>query len=486
MKLFIVIIKVALLTIISNTLLAQKKQVPDTRQILGNSYQSLDFSLYGNVPYVFLGDYNGQTLICMQEKEGYKLKKFNDKMGLMYEMLLIDIPFEVENLVFLQKDTFFTAMYEVIEKKDRVIKKQLYGASFYAIGEPEIIAKIDYFKKDGKTTFKVSDNLQYAVGYNLYKDNDDLFTSYFVYNNNNSTSTKVLETEVPSLGNSTTLNMYITNYGVIHAISTTLNKDNSITDVYSAVIKEFAAKAKFTALDLGGLEYNYIITRYTSEMDKLYIALNHANSDDDNTGIVKLIIDSAKKVTKNTVVISNVTKRKQKVEGFSSYIPRQLLISSDGSIIIASEFYEMKEYVLGKDISALNTQTTIPIHINRTVKRYTYGDVLITKIDSANNVIWQETMHKEQVSDGDEGLYSSFSLLKLKKDFWIYFNAQDKLNTIQQAQVDLNGEFRYQILNDRILDLNNAVFNKYKQISATEIIIPCEKNNTFSFVKVSQ
>jgi hypothetical protein len=452
--------------------------------------QSIDSKLYGTVPYVIVGMQNKQVLICQQEKDGYFLKQYNEKMGLVRSMPMPHIPWEISKLVFIKKDTFYTAIFELLDKKGNyTISKQLYGASFIPIDSNVLLYSDGVEEKRSSIQWVQSEDKQYLGLFYIQTSDDEPEIKYSFYNHTTGKFTKASSTSIPFYNSATSAQLFISNKGNAAFLLGSLASNNAIEESYITAFDINAKSPKFYKLQTGANTYNYQIAKFNESTQEVIICYTYTESADENlNGLKRLVynIDSQKVITKKDILVENITNRKKEIGSFDNYIPRQILLRNDGGLVYVAEYYEMQEIILGTDISGLNVSSSIPARLNRTVKRYNYGDLLLISLNGKDSIEWVETIHKEQVSENDDGFYSSFANLRLKSKFAIFFNATDKMNTVQLATINSMGEFKYSIINETKLSVVNMVVKKAKQISTKDIIIPCEKLNTFSFVKISE
>ena len=116
--------------------------------------------------------------------------------------------------------------------------------------------------------------------------------------------------------------------------------------------------------------------------------------------------------------------------------------------------------------------------------RYYFEDIVLVSIDKNLKVNWANTIPKKQYDDGEDN-YMSFSMLNSGKEIHFLFLEKEKnLEVISNHSVLPHGEFkRYATLKSR--EAGYQFMPKLaKQISATQVIIPCVYRGYICFAKV--
>jgi hypothetical protein len=276
----------------------------------------------------------------------------------------------------------------------------------------------------------------------------------------------------------------LNNDGIFISIMS-LDKDEMIEkmQIYNAKNNEVP---KPTVVDLKEDKFNYKCMQVNNTANSVAIILTHAKTNADDKNFIKKIIYDCKanQIEKNVNIgIKNVANKNNEVSSFANYLPRHILLKNNGDIVMVSEYFNVEEVILGTDINAIGN-TGAPFRISRKMKKYDYSDVMFTAINNSDSILWQKIVHKEQLSENDEGFYSSYGMMVLKNKIGIIFNAIDNNSTIQQATIDGDAMIAYAILNDNKTEAKNMVFKQAKQISNIEIIVPCIRQNIYSFVKI--
>ena len=119
----------------------------------------------------------------------------------------------------------------------------------------------------------------------------------------------------------------------------------------------------------------------------------------------------------------------------------------------------------------------------RVVVDFYFDDVFMIAMDPKGNIQWHTVLHKKQYSQDDEGIFSSYLLLRMADQLHVLFNDEIKYeNSCSEYIVSAAGEFdRNSLLNTNGLALRLR-YREGLQISANECIIPSEFRNRLKLV----
>ena len=169
---------------------------------------------------------------------------------------------------------------------------------------------------------------------------------------------------------------------------------------------------------------------------------------------------------------------KQKKRLFTFQIRRVILRNDGGAIVIAESFYkESDEYSSG--VSAAFSGY-------RSVNVYFYNDIVVFSINPSGVIDWQTILRKKQISEDDNGAYSSFGLMNTKNSLRFIYNEE----IYPRADLDeyvLSGNGKVERNNLFNLDEFNVFLipKLAKQISPNELVLPSLRKNELSLVKLN-
>jgi hypothetical protein len=121
---------------------------------------------------------------------------------------------------------------------------------------------------------------------------------------------------------------------------------------------------------------------------------------------------------------------------------------------------------------------------NNTQSRYYYNNILVLNLDSTGKVNWSNVVHKSQYDDENDN-YLSYAIMLTGGQIHFLFNELERRNQmINDQSITASGEItRNPPL--KSLDRGYQFMPRYgKQVSASQIIVPCTYRNYICFAKI--
>ncbi|GIV34348.1 MAG: hypothetical protein KatS3mg031_1883 [Chitinophagales bacterium] len=169
------------------------------------------------------------------------------------------------------------------------------------------------------------------------------------------------------------------------------------------------------------------------------------------------------------------------VKGFYSFEVYDLVLRQDGgAIFIAESRFTTEE----------NTQiATFTPSIGpsfRTINIYYYNDIILLSVFPDGKLDWSRVLRKKQISEDDDGFFSSFCTLVTGSKLRFIYNEEIYPKTdVSQYTVDRAGNIDRKFLFNAG-DKNVSIIPRLgMQISANEILIPSWRRSALSFVKIT-
>ena len=157
-------------------------------------------------------------------------------------------------------------------------------------------------------------------------------------------------------------------------------------------------------------------------------------------------------------------------------VTRQVVCTNTGAILL---FLENNKELTRRSYPYQNAG---PLNGTRWVDFY-FEDIAVASFSAAGNKMWERVLYKRQFSQDDEGLYSSFFLLRTDDFLRLIFNDEiEEGTTVSEYIIGPDGRnMRKSILNtgkkDIHLRLTDAV-----QVEADKLLVPSESNGKMSVV----
>lgn len=190
-----------------------------------------------------------------------------------------------------------------------------------------------------------------------------------------------------------------------------------------------------------------------------------------------------KRVTFPPEFISRIkgSKRTRRADRLFTFSIDDIILRNDGGAIIMAESF----YQTYRSTRNMYDPYGFPT-FNESNITYHFEEILIVSVDSAGSIQWKNILPKSQISSGDNGRYSSYSLINTGYNLVFIYNDQiiNRTNVVQYI-IEGNGHpLREVIFNSKIMDLYLLPRNA-RQVSASEMVIPSLRKNKLKFVKLS-
>lgn len=170
----------------------------------------------------------------------------------------------------------------------------------------------------------------------------------------------------------------------------------------------------------------------------------------------------------------------QQIEGLMSFRPLKVTMRKDGGALIVAE----SQYDNTETEDASNFMPATGPNF-RTVNVYYYNDILVLNMNPDGSLAWFNVLRKKQISEDDEGFFSSFCMMTDDNDLHFIYNEEIYYKTnVNDYAVNLKGEAtRGYLFNAGMRDLMLAPALG-KQISGNEVLVPSFRNRAIKFVKI--
>ncbi|MBK8350934.1 MAG: hypothetical protein IPL21_04350 [Saprospirales bacterium] len=353
------------------------------------------------------------------------------------------------------------------------------GKSFYVKTSPD------------KSTFMVFNIIQaknsYFIKFQLY--NQRLFAlakNIFTITDINPNDFSLKSMKVNNVGN------------VVGVVGHKSNLNNSDYDFDKFVIFTYNINTKTIGeLELSNPNYQYknVISEVSTKRDIVYISACYQSTLTKNDiGIVSKIVDfrnnnelQNSKITFNEDVLMKSQNYDFKAWQDKAALikPKRIIPRSDGGFVLVTE----GEYKFTKvERTNINNNSFYynPAPYSSSVRyidQNHYYDISVFSVNIDGTVDWQANMPKSQVSENDEGYYSSFAFFEANNVLKFLFN-EDFYNSGNFAEYNVNPNGllkRQSVFNTEKLDLV-LVPMKAKQLDGNTIIFPSEQKRNLQFV----
>lgn len=177
------------------------------------------------------------------------------------------------------------------------------------------------------------------------------------------------------------------------------------------------------------------------------------------------------------------TSAKHKNHAFDNYEVRQLIVKNDGGFVLVSEIHYLtsrSNYVPGFGYySYYNSYNNTIVH------EYHYNDIMALSYNKDGQRDWAAYIPKEQYSQEDNGVFSSYALLNTGGTLAFLFNDFNiNHSRIQLATVEAGGKTDIHAFATEGNDEPDWLPKAGKQVASRILIVPCFHKKQICFAKV--
>ena len=472
-----------------------------------NDLRSLNFEIIGKI--------NGNFLVYKNLRNNYAISVYDNSMKLKDRIDLRFLPDKTLNVDFISYPNFAWLVYQYQKRNvlhcDAVkingdgklltdpIELDTTSLSFFADNKiystiySEDKSKIMIFKIQKKndkfnfTTLLFNDSLQLLNKSRIatsFEDRKDIFSDFFLDNEGNF---------VFARGNRSNSRDFIQHLDLI----TKLPQSDSFTlnplDLAGNYLDEIKLK-------VDNVNHHYLI-------NSLYYEKKRGNVEGLYTAVWNKENNSM--VSQKFVVLGDSVRAMAKTDGsnksaLNDFFIRDVILKKDGGfILIAEDYYTQSrslpwnryDYLYGyPSFSPYYYNYYSPysygyygrpgFYNNNSQVRYYYNNVLILDEDPSGQLQWSNVVHKTQFDDGDDN-FLSYAIMLNGGQLHFLFNELERRNQLLNDQsVSASGKVtRNPPL--KSLDKGYIFMPRYgKQVSASEIIVPCIYRNYICFAKI--
>lgn len=170
---------------------------------------------------------------------------------------------------------------------------------------------------------------------------------------------------------------------------------------------------------------------------------------------------------------------------FNDFQTRQLIIRNDGGFVLVAEDYYMSVRAGGVGPYGYYTSYYSPFVGAQNIREFHYGDILALSYNTEGQREWNSIIRKEQYSQEDAGVFSSYTFLNTGGALgFLYNNYDTRRSRITLGVINPDGQ-----IDTHHLDAGGAADPDWlpragKQVSARELIVPCLRKRQICFAKI--
>ncbi len=174
--------------------------------------------------------------------------------------------------------------------------------------------------------------------------------------------------------------------------------------------------------------------------------------------------------------------RKQKA--LNEFKINQLIIKNDGGFVLVAEESYMttrNSYLPGMGFYSFYYSPMMA----QSIREYHFNDIIALSYNANGETEWHSIIHKEQYSQEDGGIFSSYTMLNTGGGLGFLFNDFDtRRSRIQLSSIDASGKISNGFMDTGSNEDPDWLPRMGKQVDSREIVVPCLHKKQICFAKI--
>jgi hypothetical protein len=461
------------------------------QNVLYSPYEDFDFR---SGDFSVVGMTGGRLYVYRGSSQGFFLDAYDDSMNKQATVVLDFFPQKIYQTKFIAYSDQIMVLYQALESTKVVQYAALLDASGRLKKGP---LKLDEIKTG---IFGATKNYFSSV----VSDDKKQVTVF-------SANTKGKELTVEAKWIDDQLNIVKRSHGsyradndIAHGDAMVANDGTLYMSAYTSVgAKSYADRfwllslpqgaAKFTdkELPLDNLYATNAYMKVDNTNNRIYLGGFYSNKKNGSyDGLLYAYYDVAGGTFQNRKAIPfdqemlNATGQHNTKRAFDNYQVRQLIVKNDGGFVMVSESF----YILTRTSYAPGFgyySAYFSPYMSSTIREYHYDDIMALSYNSEGVRDWSAFIPKDQYSQEDGGLFSSYALLNTGGTLAFMFNDYNSNHSrIQLAALDASGKISMHGFSAEGNDYPDWLPRSGKQVAGRVIVVPCLHKKQICFAKV--
>lgn len=447
---------------------------------------SEDIILRNDIAYEIIGKLGGQTLLFRNQAATFEVQAFNDRMHESWTKELVLDRRNPRVLSLISSPDDFTLLYLFRQGNETILKAHKYNPAANLV-DSITIKNLGYLFYSPRFQVTYSEDRSKALAYYIDQQNImrifsfDVAQMALLWEKN-------LAIDSP-YDNTDYLQALVDNNGRMYYIrdrdNYRLRADEHYFDFFTydgvgeTVVYRIDMKDKFTYdvfFSVDNLNNRLVGAGFYSDRDNV-------NADGYFYLSIPPVLPQKYELTftpfDNEFLSALLGREFKNNRGLQDVAAQGVVLRRDGGVLLIAERFRLLER-RGPTTRAMNDGAL------RLMIDYYYDEILTVSINPDGKLHWQAILHKKQYSQDDEGIYSSYFMMKTPGQLRFLFNDEIRYeNTVSEYVISgLGDRDRHSLFSTEKLDLRLR-FRAATQISATEVIIPSEKRNRLKLVRLS-
>lgn len=469
--------------------------IPESKaqRVIYSDYSDYDVR-NGNMTIV--GNVNGTLYTFRSYGKEYFLDAYNEGMEKKATVILDFFPDKIYNIRFVPFDNQMLVLYQsqdgtritqfaamlsdkgILQKTPLKIDEK--RSSFFGSGDKEFFASA------------VSENKEHIMIYSATNKNRTLEFSGYRLDAAQMKVTKKLKLKYKAgnvIANSSAL---MSNNGDFYLPVYTIIGSRNYSDEYAMLtIKKDEAVFRKTDMPIGENYLEYPFQKIDNANGKIHFAsFFSAKKNGNNEGVAAATFDMNSLVftSPNYIPFDEQMRgesgARKKERALNEFRINQLIIKNDGGFVVAAEetyVTTQSTYMPGMGFYSFYASPMMSQYI----REYHFNDILLLSYNANNEKEWHTFLRKEQYSQEDAGMFSSYSLLNTGGGLGFLFNDfNSRRSRIQLSSVAADGKVNVGFMDAGNEDDPDWLPRLGKQIDSREIVVPCLRKKQICFAKI--
>jgi hypothetical protein len=183
--------------------------------------------------------------------------------------------------------------------------------------------------------------------------------------------------------------------------------------------------------------------------------------------------------------LTDVSGRTLRPHSFDNYLVKQIIVKNDGGFVMVSENSLITSRTnYSPSLGYYGTMYGGP-YTTSWIKEYHFNDILALSYDKNGAKEWAAVIPKQQFSQEDGGVFSSYGLLNSGGSLAFLFNDFNvSKSRIQLATLDANGKMQINSFTAEGNDNPDWLPRVGKQVGARSFVVPCLHKRQICYAKV--
>jgi hypothetical protein len=454
------------------------------------TFQNSDFSVVG---------WSGDRLYAYRaSKEGYFLDAFNDSMKLMATIALDFFPRKIYETRFIATGQNIVVLYQAVQGNQVVQYAALLDERALLLRKPLVLDSV-------KMAWMAADRKYYSYAVSNDRSRIMIFRTGTKRAGRVNMETILLDNQLQVLARS---NPYIEIDGEFGMGQSLLGNDGSFyfsgfggtlrspgDDGWLFKLTADGKVLESVELPLQNLHLSGSYLKMDDKNNALYLGGFYAQKRNGNLeGVVygRYLPESNTLEYFKTIAfdeqIRAATDERNKRKAFNDFVVRNMVVKNDGGFILISENYVVTTRTTGYGggVGYYSWYNNGPYGGGTAIREYRFGDIMVLSYDAGGNRIWHNFIRKEQYSQEDGGLFSSFGLLNSGSTLvFLYNDFSTSRSVLNVTAISATGDMQMKKLSQSLTLAGDWMPRSGSQTDIKELLVPVLKKNSLRFARVA-